>query len=378
MSKKTFKFRIYPSKPQITKLEMTLDLCRELYNSALQERRDAWELNRINITNQDQEKQLPELKKIRTDLKLIYSQVLQDVLKRVDRSFQNFFRRVKNKKGKAGFPRFQSKYRYKSFTFKQSGFGIENGKLRVSKIGKLKIKLHRKMVGQIKTLTISRDSCGKWFASFCVQCEKEILKPTNKSVGVDCGIKVFAMLSDGTEIENPKFFKRDEKLLATAQKRLSKARKGSREWHKKRKIVARIHAKIRNRRNNFAHQLSRKLVNSFDRIFFENLQIKGILKDGLLNKAIGDVAWGQLISFTKYKAEWADRTMKQVNPAYTSQDCHKCGHRQKMPLEIRIFECPECHIKLDRDLNASLNILRIGLDSLGFKSLKAPDFSYGE
>lgn len=364
MSKKTYKFRVFPSKAQVRKLEMTLDICRETYNSALQERRDAWRLNRINISNQDQEKQLPEIKKIRDDLNLVYSQVLQDVLKRVDRSFQNFFNRVKRKE-KAGFPRFQGKSRYNSFTFKQSGFNLENGKLSLSKIGKIKIKLHREIIGKVKTLTVSRDSCGKWFACFSVETEQEKLELLNNSVGIDCGIKTFAALSDGIEIDNPRFLRSDEKRLAVAQRRLSKQPKGAKERYKKRKIVAKIHTRIRNRRSNFAHQISNFLVKNYQNIFFENLNVKGMMKNHHLSKAIGDASWNQLINFSIYKAENAGRTVKLVNPRNTSQQCSQCGEIVKKDLSVRIHHCLNCGLVLDRDINAARNILRIGLDSLG-------------
>lgn len=376
MFKRTLKFRIFPSKAQVRKLESALDICRELYNSALQERRDAWNLNRINISNQDQEKQLPEIKKIREDLNVVYSQVLQDVLKRVDRSFQNFFNRVKRKE-KAGFPRFQGKFRYNSFTFKQSGFNLENGKLNLSKIGKIKIKLHREIIGKVKTLTISRDSCGKWFACFSIETKQENFAPTNNSVGIDCGIKTFAVLSDGVEIDNPRFFKRDENRIAIAQRRLSKQPKGTKERHKKRKIVAKIHARIRNRRSNFAHQISSFLVKNFDRIFFEDLNIKGMMKNHCLAKAIGDVAWSQTIQYTQYKAENADRTVRMVNPRNTSQICSRCGETVKKDLSVRMHHCLSCGLEICRDLNAAINIKRLGLESLGY-ALEAPEFIRGE
>lgn len=376
MSKVSYKFRIYPSKSQTRKLETTLDICRELYNSALQERRDAWKLNRINITNQDQEKQLPEIKKIREDLNLVYSQVLQDVLKRVDRSFQNFFNRVKRKE-KAGFPRFQNKSRYNSFTFKQSGFNLKSGKLNLSKIGKVKIKLHRQIIGKVKTLTISRDSCGKWFACFSVETKEEMLEPTNKVIGIDVGVSTFATLSDGVEIDNPRFLKTDEKRLAIAQKRLSKQAKGTKERYKKRKIVAKIHSRIKNRRSNFAHQVSSFLVKNYDVIFFESLNVKAMMKNHCLSKAIGDAAWNQLINFSLYKAENAGRTVKLVNPRNTSQQCSQCGEIVKKDLSVRVHHCLKCGLVLDRDLNAAINIKTRGLASLGY-ALEAPAFMRGE
>ncbi len=192
----------------------------------------------------------------------------------------------------------QNKFRYNSFTYAQSGFNLIDSRLTLSKIGKIKIKLHRAFVGKIKTLTISRDSCGKWFACFSVETAKEILEPTNKSVGIDVGLTTFAVFSDGEKINNPRFLKSDEKILATAQRRLSNQQKGSKERHAKRKIVVKIHNRIKNRRNNFAHQESRKLVNSYDKIFFEDLNVKGMMKNHCLAKSIADVSWNQMISFT--------------------------------------------------------------------------------
>jgi putative transposase len=372
MFKKTYKFRIYPSKSQTTKLGLTLDLCRELYNSALQERRDAWGLNRINVSYQEQEKQLPETKKIREDLNSVYSQVLQDVLKRVDYSFQNFFRRVKAKRGTAGFPRFQGRHRCNSLTFKQSGLALESNRLNLSKVGKVKIKLHREIVGKIKTLTIIKDSVGKRFACFSVEIEKHPLEPINESLGVDCGISHFAVLSDGIEIDNPKFLRQEEKRLIKAQHRLCAQPKRSKERSKRRKIVAKIHARIKNKRNNFAHHISSFLVKNYDQIFFEDLNVRGMLKNHCLAKAIGGAAWSQTINYTIYKAEYADRTVRLVDPEKTSTTCHSCGHRQKMSLDTRIFSCAGCHLSICRDLNASRNILRIGLKSLGINILKAP------
>lgn len=368
---KSFRFRIYPSKAQITNLEYTLDLCRDLFNASLQERRDAYKLNRISLNYYDQANQLKEIKQTNPEYKDVHSQISQDVLKRVDKAFQSFFRRIKTKQGKAGFPRFQNKQRYNSFTFAQSGFSLTDNRLQLSKIGKVKIKLHRFIVGKVKTLTISRDSCGKWFACFSVETAKEILEPTNKSVGIDVGISTFAALSDGTEIDNPRFLKTDEKILANAQRRLSKQTKGSKERFKKRKIVAKIHNRIKNRRSNFAHQVSRFFVNSYDVIVFEDLNIKGMVKNHCLAKAISDVSWSQMIEYTSYKAANAGKKMLKVRPNFTSQDCSNCGNRQKMPLELRLYECSNCHISIGRDLNAAINIKTVGLNSLGNQSLEA-------
>ena len=368
---KAYKFRIFPSRSQITKLENTMDLCRELYNAALQERIGAYKINQISISYQDQQNQLPAIKQTNPEYKDIHSQILQDVLKRLDKAFQSFFRRIKRTE-KAGFPRFQGKFRYNSFTFAQSGFSLFNDKLTLSKIGKVKIKLHRNIIGKVKTLTISRDSCGKWFACFAVETACEILEPTTKSVGIDVGITTFATLSDNIRIDNPKFLKTDEKILATAQRQLSKHPKGSKQRHQKRKIVALIHNRIKNRRSNFAHQVSRFLINSYDNIYFENLNIKKMLEDSDYAKSISDAAWSQTINYTTYKAENAGRNVSLVNPAYTSQTCRICGHCAQANRQTQAkFECVKCHHNENADLNAAKNILRLGLESLGNQSLKA-------
>lgn len=362
---KSYKFRIYPSKTQKHRLGKTLELCRELYNAALQERRSAWSLNRISLKYYDQANQLAEIKRTNPEYCEIHSQILQNVLKRVERSFENFFSRLKSAARRPGFPRFQGKTRYNSFTYPQSGFSLAGGKLKLSKIGKVKIKLHRTVMGRIKTLTIFRDACGKWFASFTVEAEKEILTPTGKSVGIDCGINFFVTLSDGTKIQNQKFFLKEEKLLAKTHRRLSELGKGTKEYAKKRRILAHIHARIKNRRNDFAHQESRILVNKFDRIFYEDLNIAGMMQNHRLAKSIADVAWRQLIEFTIYKAENAGKSCQTVNPRNTSQQCSGCGKIVKKDLSERMHLCPHCGLEICRDLNAALNILALGLQSIG-------------
>ncbi len=286
---KSFKYRIFPSKTQITRLEQTLGVCAELYNAALQERRDAYRLERNSIRYLDQQNQLPEIKTTRDDVAAIHSQVLQDVLRRLDKAFQAFFRRVKSGE-KAGFPRFRSRKRYDSFTYSQSGFSLERGKLKLSKIGDIRVKLHRPIEGKIKTLTITRSATSKWYACFSVEVEPQPLPACGKSVGVDVGLSHFATLSTGEQIANPRFFRTDEKALAKAQRR------------EKRKAARRIHERIANRRRNFAHQVSFALVSMFGIIAFEDLNIKGMVRNHCLSKSIQDAAWNQLIQYTTYKA----------------------------------------------------------------------------
>src|ERR1700754_4164751 len=367
---KAYKYRIYPSRAQVTTLERTLGLCAELYNAALQERRDAWRICRKSIDYKDQQNQLPEIKSIRPELGMVHSQVLQDVLRRLDKAFDAFFRRVKAGE-KPGFSRFRARARYDSFTYPQTGFAIKSGKLQLSKIGMVKIKLHRPIDGKIKTLTITRNSTGKWFACFSVECEHEPSPATTAATCGDRGVKAFAVLTNGEAIANPKFFGVEEKQLAKAQRKLSAAKKGSPERHKRRKVVAHIHERIANKRRNFAHQESRKLVNRYHTIVFENLNIRGMLKNHCLAKSIADAAWSQLAQFTTYKAESAGRRVVQVNPRNTSQMCSGCGEIVEKDLSVRIHACSGCGLVLDRDHNAAINILALGLQSLPQSRIEA-------
>lgn len=367
---RSYKFRIFPTKAQITKFESWLALCCELYNAGLKERREAYRLNKVSISYIDQQNQLPEIKKIRPELNEIYAQVLQDVLRRLDKAFKIFFSRVKGKE-KVGFPRYKNRVRYNSFTFPQGGFSLSDNKLTLSKIGKINIKRHRQIIGKIKILTISRNSCGKWFACFTVETKEQILEPTNKSVGIDLGISTFATLSDSTQIKNPHFGREDEKALARANRQLSKQAKKTKKYRRKQKAIAKIHERIKNRRSNFAHQFSNFLVKNFDHIFFENLSIKKMMGNGYLAKAIGEAAWYQTIEYTNYKAENAGRSIVLVNPKHTSQMCSTCGATVEKELSCRIHHCKVCGLKIDRDYNASLNILALGLKSIRNQSEEA-------
>src|SRR6201990_3102242 len=252
--RKSFKFRIYPSKAQVKTLEMTLDLCRELYNAALQERRDAWDLNETSISYCDQSKQLPEIKKIREDLRGVYSQVLVEPLRNLDKAYKAFYDRRKRKE-KAGKPRFKGRSRFNSFCYPQKGFGLNDNKLTLAKIGKIKIRLSQFVQGKSKTCTIKRET-DKWFAVFSVETFAEALPKTNKQIGIDAGIENFITLSDGTQIENFRFFERTQKQLRKAQRKVSRRKKFSNRWKEAVTQVSKIHAKIRNQRADFQHKIS--------------------------------------------------------------------------------------------------------------------------
>jgi putative transposase len=295
---------------------------------------------------------------------------LQNVAVRLDLAFQAFFRRVRA--GEAlGYPRFCGRGRYDSIAFPQVPVGCrldaEEKRIRVANVGQVKILLHRPFEGTPKTATISRSSTGKWYVCFSCECaEPSPLPETGEQVGIDVGLKTFATLSVGQESANPRFVRREERALAKAQRRLSKEEQGTPERARRRKVVARVHERIAWRHGDFAHQHSRRIVNQFDVIAVEDLSVYRMTHNHCLAKSIHDVAWSQFASLLSFKAAWAGRKYVAVNPAYTSQDCSQCGHRKTdLTLADRTYTCSCCGVMLDRDLNASLNILGVGLHTLG-------------
>ncbi len=350
---RTYKFRIYPNESQKEKLESTLGTCRHLYNTALEQRKTAYKRCQISLNYYDQAKELKDL-----EIKHIHSQVLQDVLKRADKAFQNFFRRIKQGEEKPGYPRYKGYNRYNSFTYPQSGFSLDKNKLKLSKIGTIKVKLHRQMQGTIKTCTIIRE-LNNWYVCLICEVEHISLLKTNKAVGVDMGLEKFASLSNGEHIPNPRYLRKSESKLKYEQRKLSRKKKGSNSRKKQREKVAKLHKKIYNQRNDFLHKESRKLVNTYDLIVFEDLKIKNMVKNSRLSKSISDASWGKFIDLTTYKAESAGREVRLVNPRNTSQKCSSCGQTVKKSLSVRTHKCT-CGLTLDRDTNAAINILRLG------------------
>jgi len=361
---KAYRYRLYPTKSQVTLLERTLEICRWVYNDTLALRKNAWEQERRSVSLYETNKILTQRKRERPELKQVHSQVLQNVQMRIDLAFKAFFRRVKAGEN-PGYPRFKGRGRYDSFTYPQYGFKLDGDRLHLSKIGAVKVVLHCPVEGSIKTLTIRRSATGKWYACFSVEYDPSPLPQKETTVGIDVGLESFATLSNGEKIENPRFFRTDEKALAKAQRKLSKAEKGTPERKKARKIVAHIHERIANRRLNFAHQTSRKVVDRFGTIVFEDLNITNMQKNHHLAKSIADVAWNQFVTITTSKAEDAGSHVILVNPRNTSQMCSRCGKIVAKKLSDRIHACPHCGLVMDRDQNAAINIMRLGLQSLG-------------
>jgi putative transposase len=402
MPLKTFKYRLCPTKKQQEVLETTLKLCCELYNAALQERKDAWNVIKkhpnyhnlswrkehskdYTITYNQQSAQLPEIKENREEYKEIYSQILQDVLRRVDKTYKAFYARVKNGKT-PGFPRYKSFRRYDCFIYPQSGFALEKKKLVLSKIGHIKIKLHRELTGEIKTCSIIRE--GKhWYCCLSCEVEKEIYLPyTDSAVGIDLGVLNLATLSTGDVIENPHWYRKAEKKLIKTQQALSRKKRGSKRREKAVRVVSRLHRKVRNQRNDFLHKHSKWLVDCYETIVFEDIQLLNLskrakpkhdkvtgeyLSNGAsqksgLNKSILDAGWGMFMTLCIYKAENAGRLfgVVKVNPYKTSQKCSGCGlEGPHKDLSVRTHTCIHCGLVLDRDENAAINILNLWVGS---------------
>ncbi len=410
--RKAFKYRLYPTKKQEQKLFWLLSRCRELYNAALTERRDAYnfhvrqhpnfydESTRQQLTKEltvgyyQQKGMLPEIKaELREEYQDIYSQVLQDVLLRLERAFQAFFRRVKNGE-EPGYPRFQSQNRYDSFTYPQAGgFSLtHDSRVCLSKIGSLKVKMHRPLEGKMKTCTIKNEA-GHWYVIFSCEVEQpEPLPVVENEIAIDLGVTHFAALSDGTFIESPRYYRVSQKKLEKLQQALSKKKRGSHRRKKAAKLVAKVHRKIANQRRDFHHKHSTELVQQHQTIVFEQLEILNLTKHAKpkqdetgkylpngaaaksgLTKSILDAGWGQFQQMCVSKAAYAGRMVIFVNPRYTSQVCSQCGTVRKKSLNERWHSC-ECGCELDRDTNAAVNILRLGRSQRGETCVEAPSF----
>ncbi len=383
MPRKTYKYRLYPNREITSNLYWTLNRCRELYNAALSERRDAYRYAGISITYYDQQNDLPEIRhEIREEYADIASHVLQDVLRRLDKAMQAFFRRVMNGET-PGYPRFQDRDRYDSFTYPDSaGWKLEGNQLHLSKIGTVKVVVHREIEGSIKTVTIKKE-VDQWYVCFsCEVADAPTLPVSYEDVGIDLGVSHLATLSNGVMIEHPRYSRRAKKKLEQAHQQVSRGKKGSHRRNKAKKQLGKAYRKVRNQRRDFLHKESRKLVQQYQVIVFEDIKIGNLTKKpkpkkdengkylpngasakGGLNTSILDAGWGMFTSMCQVKAECAGRTLLKVSPKFTSQICSTCGTVRKKDLSERWHSC-DCGTELDRDVNAALNILVRGQTTL--------------
>ena len=350
---KTYKYRLYPTRKQRDKLNWTLETCRTLYNSALVDRKNFYERTGKSLSYGKQAGILKHDKLIIPYLKDIHSQVLQDVLIRVDKAYKAFFRRLKEKKGKAGYPRFKPFGRYDSITYPQMpGFELTENGLSLSKIGTVKLKKHRNYTGSPKTCIVKKQA-DKWYA--CLSIEYGIAVPkktvirTDKIIGLDMGINTFAVCSDKTEISTEKHYRNSERKLSKFQRELSRKTRGSKNRIKARIKVAKQHEHIANQRKDALHKESRRLISSNpDCVAAEDLKIRNMVRNSHLSKSIHDSGWGLFLSYIEYKAVEAGILFIRVNPRNTSQECI-CGHSVPKTLSDRTHSCSSCGLTASRD-----------------------------
>lgn len=357
---RTYKYPLEPNAAQRRTLERWLYLCRQLYNAALQERRDAWAAQRKSITLYDQQKELTEIRASDPEWKAVSLLVARSALRRLDLAFKAFFRRVK--RGETpGYPRFKGRGQFDSFSI---GRVMLNGKkVRVPNLGLVKIRLYRPLEGTIKDVKLTR-SAKRWWVCFSVDLgEAPPKRPVATAVGIDLGLKSFVALSNGEAVENPHHFARAEKKLALHQRGLSRKQRGSRRRAKAVRIVARTYEMIANKRLDFHRKLAAELFKRFDLVAHEDLNIKGMAA-GMFAKSVNDAAWGQFIRCLHLKAERAGAWAVPVDPRGTSQRCSKCGVVVRKELKDRVHACLCGHVA-DRDVNAAENVLALGLSASG-------------
>lgn len=352
---RSFELRLNPTKAQCAAFdEILVDSCNT-YNAALQARRDAWEVNRERITYNHQCHQLAELRKI-PQMATIASEIQREPLRRLDRAFKAFFRRCKSPGEKPGYPRFRSRLRYDSFAW--SAPRIHGDSLLVPNLGHVKFRAHRQLEGNLKQVTVKRLG-QKWIVrAICDIGPAPAKCVASNPVGIDLGLTTFATLSDGNEIQNPRFIKHHSERIARAQRNLARKNRGSNNRLRAKERVRRAYQQMADARKNFCHHVSKDLVGRYDLIAHEDLKIRNMVK-GNFAKSILDAAWGQLIQQLIYKAEYAGKWVIPVNPKGTTQRCSRCDTVVPKGIADRWHKCPNCGLSMGRDLNAALNVLKL-------------------
>lgn len=360
-----YRYRFYPNAAQRQNLAQTFGCVRYVYNWALEMRSNAYHERGETLRYGDTSSKLTDLKKQEdhTWLNDVSSVPTQQALRHLEKAYTNFFQ------GRARFPRFKAKHRKQSAEYTTSAYRLKDGdtegepKVYLAKQSQpLKIKWSRPLPSAPKTVTVTMDSAGRYFVAFRMEIEPEALPTRNKAVGLDMGIKHAVVTSDGWKARNPRFLERDLAKLRRAQKALSRKEKGSNNRQKAKRRVAKIYAKIRDRRADYLHKLTTKLVRENHTICIETLRVQNMMKCRSLARSIADVGWGELVRQLEYKCEWYGRTLVKIDQWYpSSKRCNTCGHvRSELPLDVRKWECSECGSEHDRDVNAAMNILGAG------------------
>lgn len=357
---KAFKYRIYPTQAQRLQIAKTIGCARLVYNDALDCRKLAWDVGCISLNYNWTSQSLTELKKHLSFLKEADKFALQNVLKDLDRAYKNFFA------GRAKYPHFKRKHSHKQSyrtNFTNGNIVVLEDEVKLPKLGKVKANISRPIEGKVISATVSFTKSGKYFVSVCCT-DVEIAKwePTLREVGIDLGIKDFAITSDGDKEPNPKYLKKSLKRLKMLQKRLSRKQKGSNHRNQAIARLAKLHEYIANQRENFLQQYTTWLVKNYDLICIENMNVKGMMANHCLAQAVGDVGMGRFSAMMNYKALWYGKAVQQIGRFYpSSQTCHICGYRnpEVKDLSIREWDCV-CGAHHDRDINAAKSILNEG------------------
>lgn len=384
--RRAYVFRLRPTTRQHVALAACVDSHRELYNAALQERRDAWSHSKTRIRYGDQSTQLTEIRSARPDQAVWSYSSQQATLRRLNKAFDGFFRRMKAGQ-KAGYPRFKGRARFDSVLWPKDGDGArwlpEQRRIYLQGVGQVKVHLHRQVQGRVKTIQIKRQGRHWMLVLSCDDVVANPLPATDSQVGVDLGIASFATTSDGEHVDNPRWGRQSADKLTAAQQRLQRARRGGRNRRAKRETVAARHRKIANQRKDFHHKQARRLIEQYDLVVVEDLAIANMVRrakpvpdaenpgrflpngaraKSALNRSIIDAGWGQFISILRAKAEDAGRTLIEIDPRHTSDGCEKCGHAaRKNRVTQAAFVCQRCGHTAQADEHAARNILRAGL-----------------
>jgi putative transposase len=363
--KRAYKYRVYPTPEQARNLAQTFGCVRFLYNWALHRRKRAYFDHGFKVYTKDLSAAIPALKKEEGTawLREVSSVPLQQALRHLDAAYTNFF------EGRADYPTFKKKHHEQSATYTDNAFTFKGGMLTLAKQqDPLQIVWSRPLPdgAQPSRVTVSRDKTGRYFVSILIEEEIAPLPSTVKAVGIDLGLKSFLVTSAGEAIANPKYYARDEKKLAKAQRKHARKKKGGKNREKARCKVARLHARIADTRRNFQQQVSTRLIRENQVICLESLHIKGMVKNHALAKAISDVGWGGFVRQLEYKAKWYGRTVVKIDRWYpSSKTCSDCGHLlEELTLNVREWVCPQCGVCHDRDVNAACNILAEGLSAV--------------
>jgi putative transposase len=353
-------YRLYPSKAQRKRLESIQETARRWYNACLAERKTAYEERRESVGKYAQLRQVKTLKANNPYAAGVHSHILQVVVDDLDKAFQAFFRRVKAGET-PGYPRFKGRNRFRGFGFKEygNGFKVDGRRLKLHGVGRVAVRWHRELPGEVKTLRLICKA-GKWYAAFSCLAEPAPLPPTGDEIGLDVGLLRLLTTSNGDPVENPQWYRTEQRRLRVCQRRVARRKKSGANRRKAVLVLQRQHERITNRRRDFLYKLTHDLICQYDRIALEDLRIINMVRNPYLAKSILDSGWGLLAQHLMSKAESAGRVVSLINPAYTSKRCSACGHLfEDLTLADRWLNC-RCGLSIDRDHNAAINILRAG------------------